>query len=157
MHPDNLRRFDELRAELSLALGEAIWAFSMIEGLTYDFVKEFALVLPPKRNGPQPFKFRVDAIVGRIELLEGQDEGKANALRYWDKALTLARRRNEIAHNPWGIWVSFETQEFRTELWSHEDREEKIDLPAVIKFRNDAREVASSLHHSLVTLKFSIP
>jgi hypothetical protein len=151
---DKLKRLEDLRTELSLALGEAIWAFSMIEGLTYDYLKELHIQMPGKTGVVPGFKSRVDPIMTSLELLEGQDEEKARALRYWSKALKLAHRRNEIAHNPWGIWISFDTQEFRTELWSHKDREEKIDLPAVIRFRNDAREVASNLHHSLITLEF---
>jgi hypothetical protein len=154
VHPDNLKRLTELRTELSLALGEAIWAFSMIEGVTYDFLKRLEYERPPGSKGHLTFKVRVENIVKRTKLIEGQDAEKAIALWYWDKALILADRRNEIAHNPWGIWISFETQEFRTEITSHEARGEKIDLNALRRFRDEAREVAGSLDHVLETLIF---
>ena len=143
---------EALADELSLALGRAVWAFSMIERLTYEYMSALSSEPLDVLMGDQPFKSRIKLVTHLIERIEGLAEEKKRALRYVQKAESLAHIRNTIAHNPWRIWIDFERKDFRTEIQKYTRHEKKFDLTAVQQFTEDAQEVAAGLEYVLRTL-----
>jgi hypothetical protein len=142
--------------ELSLALGRAIWAFSKIERLTYEYLKALSNEPLDVLMVDQPFKSRIKLIKQLVERLAGQHEDKAFALRQINKAESLADIRNMIAHNPWCIWIDFETKSVKSEIQKYHKREKKHDLSSICKFTEDAQKCASSLENALCRLRFML-
>jgi len=151
---EKIKYLEDLSAELAQALGEAVWAFSMIERLTYKYMKALSSEPLHTLMADQTFKARTKLIKHLIERLEGQEDAKTRALRYLDKAKKLASKRNVIAHNPWQIWIDLEAQEFRTEIQKFTDDEKNVDLAEVRKFRDEARETASGFEDALANLEY---
>ena len=153
MPPEHMREhFEEMHNELSLALGRAVWAFSMIERLTYEYMAALSTEPLDVLMGDQPFKSRIKLIKQLIKRIEGATEEKERALRYIQKAESLADTRNTIAHNPWRIWVDFEQKNFRTEIQKYTRQEKSFDLSAVRQFTEDAQEAASGMEGALCAL-----
>jgi hypothetical protein len=151
---DKIHYMEELRAELSQALGEAIWAFAMIEKKTYDYMRVLSSEPLHELMSGQSFRARAALIRKLIDRLQGQDENKAYALKYLEKGINLAHQRNTIAHNPWQIWIDFETSTFKTEIHKSIGDPKAIDLEAIRAFTNAAREAASGFEDALVHLKY---
>jgi hypothetical protein len=146
----------ELGDELSLALGRAIWAFSMIERLTYEYLSALSSEPLDVLMGDQMFKSRIRLMRHLVERLAGQQEEKEFALRQIDKAEKLAETRNVIAHNPWRIWIDFESKSFKSEIQKYTRKEKTFDLGRVREFTEDAQECASSLEYALSQLRLKL-
>jgi hypothetical protein len=149
-----IQYLEDLRAELSLALGEAIWAFAMIERQTYAYMRVLSSEPLHELMSGQSFRARTALIRKLIDRLQGQDENKVYALKYLEKAINLAHQRNTIAHNPWQIWIDFETSTFKTEIHKPIGDPTAIDLEAIRAFTNAAREAASGFEDALLHLKY---
>jgi hypothetical protein len=148
---------EELSAELAQALGEAVWAFSMVEKLTYRYMKALSSESLHVLMADQPFAARIRLIRHLVERLPGQEEEKAIAARCLNRAIELAKTRNMLAHNPWSIWVDLDTAEFMTAISKNTDENKTLDLTEVRAFRDAARELASSFEYSLEQLRYSGP
>ena len=146
-----------LSAELAQALGEAVWAFSMIEKLTYRYMKALSSEPLHVLMADQPFATRIRLIRHLVERLPGQEDEKATAARCLNRAIELAKTRNMLAHNPWSIWVDLDTAEFMTEISKITDENKTLDLNEVRGFRDAARELASSLEYALEQLRYVGP
>jgi hypothetical protein len=155
MESEQLHHLEKLRLELCQALGEAVWAFSMIEGLTYSYLRRLSSEPLHLLMGDQGFGARIKLIRHLVKRLSGQDEEKQRVQGYLNRAEELSRTRNLIAHNPWRIWIDFEASDFRTEIQKFTDETKKLDLSALREFTRDAQELASSLEHMLGALKFA--
>ena len=105
---DKIKYLEDLNAELAQALGEAIWAFAMVERLTYKYLRKLSSEPLDELMGDQLFRARLKLVRHLVQRLKGQDEDKALALHYISKAEKLAETRNLIAHNPWQTWIDFE-------------------------------------------------
>lgn len=143
----------DLRAELAQALGEAIWAFAMIERQTYEYMRALSSEPLHELMGGQMFGARMTLIKKLVNRLEGQDDDKAWALKYIDKAESLVRRRNTIVHNPWQIWIDFESNSFKSGIKKQTDEAATIDLKAMREFTAEAREAASGFEYALTQLR----
>lgn len=148
---------EELRAELSQALGEAIWAFSMVERFTYSYLKNLSSEPLHELMDDQSFGVRIRLIRKLIQRLKGQVEQKAIALRCLEKAEKLARTRNMLAHNPWRIWIDFDESKFKSEIRKVTDETKALDLETVRAFRDDASELAASFEYQLSQLHYPGP
>jgi hypothetical protein len=59
MESKQLHHLEKLRLELCQALGEAVWAFSMIEGLTYSYLRRLSSEPLHLLMGDQGFGARI--------------------------------------------------------------------------------------------------
>jgi len=141
-------------AELAQALGEAIWAFSMVERLTYRYLRKLSSEPLDELMADQPFKGRVRLIRHLVDRLQGQEEAKVRAKRYLDESEKLAATRNLLAHNPWQVWIDFEQSVFKSAVKKITNEKKSIDLEKVRAFRDDAGELASNLEHLLGELRY---
>ena len=151
---DKIKYLEDLKAELAQALGEAIWAFAMIEQLTYRYMKKLSSDRLDELMGGQQFKARIELVIKLVERLEGQENDKGVALSYLKKAQRLADRRNLLAHNPWQIWIDLDESKFKSEIKKVTDETKRVDLEMVRAFREDAGEIASTLEYVLGELRY---
>lgn len=154
---DKTHYLETLTAELAQALGEAVWAFSMIEKLTYRYMKSLSSEPLDMLMADQSFAARIKLIRHLMDRLKGQEETKAIAVMCLNRAVELAKTRNMLAHNPWSIWVDFDTAAFMTEIQKITDENKTLDLAEVRKFRDAARELASSFEYALTQLRYPGP
>ncbi|MFP3554027.1 hypothetical protein SB861_25460 [Paraburkholderia sp. SIMBA_049] len=154
---NKIKYLEDMRAELAQALGEAIWAFAMVERLTYGYMKKLSSDRLDELMGGQQFNARIQLMKRLVGRLEGQKEEKERTLRYINKAEQLAGRRNLLAHNPWQIWIDFDESKFKTEIKKVTDETKRLDLNMVREFREEAAEVASMLEHMLGELRYPCP
>lgn len=148
---------DALRNDLCHALGEAVWAFSTIERLTYRYMKALSTEPLHELMADQGFNARIKLIKRLIGRLTGQEKEKEFALGYLKKAESLAATRNMVAHNPWQIWVDFETDDIKGAIRKFDNDEPGLDIAEVRRFAADAQEAASGLEYALGDLRFPSP
>ncbi|CAM2196785.1 conserved protein of unknown function [Paraburkholderia kururiensis] len=154
---DKIQYLEDMKAELAQALGEAIWAFAMIERVTYSYMKKLSRDRLDELMGGQQFKARTDLVIKLVERLKGQEKEKAVALRHLKEAQNLAIERNLLAHNPWQIWIDLDESKFKSEIRKFNDETKKADLEKVRDFRERAGDVASTLEYVLGDLRFPGP
>ena len=148
---------EDMRAELSQALGEAMWAFAMVERLTYQYMKKLSSDALDELMGGQSFSARIRLIRKLVDRLKGQEEQKAVVVKCLKKAEQLADTRNTLAHNPWQIWIDFDESKFKSEIKKVTDEEKTLDLKQVRAFRDDAGELASTFEYQLSELRYPGP
>ena len=141
-----------LGEDLSLAVGQAIWAFARIEWLTYEYLKLLSSDRLDMLMGDQSFRARTKVIRKLILRSENTQAQKDQALDWISQAEKLSEQRNIIVHNPWQIWVDFDRRDFMSEIQRYEKRDKKLDLAQVRTFTERAQEVASGLKDSLNAL-----
>ena len=69
---------DGLNAELAQELGKAIWAFALIERLTYKYLRKLSSEPPDALMGDLNFGARVKLIRHLVVRLEGQAEDRVS-------------------------------------------------------------------------------
>ena len=144
---------DELTDELSLKLGQAVWAFARIEKLLFDYTKQ--LSKEDDLNdllGYQPIKKRIEIIKKLINSTKNLNSEKQEALACLDKVFKLSKEGNQIAHNPWSIWVDLEDRALKTEIQDAQNKSQPINKQKITKFTKDAQELAPQLKNSLIPL-----
>ena len=151
--PEERHYLDVLTDELSLKLGQAVWAFARIEKLLFDYTKQ--LSKEDDLNdllGYQPIKKRIEIIKKLINAIENLNSEKQEALACLDRVFKLSKDRNQIAHNPWSIWVDLEERVFKTEIHDPQNKSQPINKQKITKFTKDAEELAFQLKNSLIPL-----
>lgn len=147
--PSYLESFSE---DLSLALGRAIWSFSMIEAATFDYLKQLSTEPLHELMVDQLFKARLGLVTKLVERIEGFAVEKERAIDFLRRAGELAKIRNAIAHNPWRVWVDFDLKKLQAHLQSPKANAQAHTLATVRKFTADAQEVSSGLFEILRSL-----
>jgi len=138
--------------ELSLAVGQAVWAFTRIEWLTYEYLKRLSRDELDVLMADQFFRARTKVMRKLILRSEKSQAEKDRAIDWIKQAEQLADQRNIIVHNPWQIWIDFARRDFMTEIQRYAKRDTTLDLAEVRAFTERAQEVASGLKDSLNTL-----
>lgn len=138
-----------LNAELAQALGEAIWAFSMVERLTYRYLKILSQEGLDELLADQALKVRIRVIRQLLGRVQGRDKIVADVERCLDRAEKLAATRNLLAHNPWQVWVDFEQSALRSAVRKVTNESKSLDLVMVRNFRDEAGELASTFDYLL--------
>jgi len=138
--------------ELSLAVGQAIWAFARIEWLTYEYLKRLSRDELDVLMADQLFRVRAKVMRRLVERLEKANDKKDQALGWISQAEQLSDQRNTIVHNPWQIWIDFDRRDFMTEIQRYAKQHKKLDLAQVRAFTERAQQVASGLKESLAAL-----
>lgn len=138
--------------ELSLAVGQGIWAFTRIEWLTYEYLRRLSRDELDVLMGDQLFRARTKVVRKLILRSEKAQAVKDQAISWISRAEQLAEQRNTIVHNPWQIWIDFNRRDFMTEIQRYAKRDTKLDLAQVRTFSGRAQEVASGLQDSLNAL-----
>ena len=143
---------EKLSEELSLALGEAVWAFGKIETLTYKYIKKLSKDDLIDLFGHQSIGKRIDLIKKLINRINGLDKEKAEAISSLNKVTQFISDRNTLAHNPWLIWIDFELNDFVTEIQNVSNPSQKLNLEGVKKFTVDVQELTQELRANLNTI-----
>ena len=146
------RAVSELSSDLSLALGRAIWAFSVVESATFDYMQKLSKEPLHELMDDQLFKARVKLVRRLIERIEGFHTEKANALQYLSQAERLANTRNAIAHNPWRVWADLEARELRANIQPRRANAVALTRKSVEKFTAEAQALAVGLFGALGSL-----
>jgi hypothetical protein len=152
-----MKYLEDMHAELSQALGEAMWAFAMVERLTYQYMRKLSSDSLDELMGGQSFAARIRLIRKLVERLNGQEQTKAIVMACLRRADQLADTRNLIAHNPWQIWIDFDESKYKSEIKKVTNEEKALDLEQVRAFRDDAGELASMLECQLAELRYPGP
>ena len=144
---------EALHNQLSSVLGEAIWAFSKIESLTYDYLRVLSIEPLHELMQGQAFASRCTVAERLVNRIEGRTEEKARALAAIQRARHLAKHRNRIAHNPWKIWIDFSKREFQAGIIHPAQQNEFEISPAFVKqFSAAAQQAATELEGALNAL-----
>lgn len=143
---------DELGDGLSLALGRAVWAFSGIEKLMFEYMKQLSKDDLHDLIGHQTIYKRIEIIKKLINRIKGFDIEKAEATLSLDKIAKFITNRNTLAHNPWLTWIDFERREFVTEIQNVSNPTQKLNLKDVEKFTVDVGELTQELKDKLNVL-----
>jgi hypothetical protein len=154
---DKIVYMEDMRAELSQALGEAMWAFAMVERLTYQYMRKLSSDSLDELMGGQSFSARISLIRKLVDRLKGQEQSKAIVMKCLKTAETLASTRNTLAHNPWQIWIDFDESKFKSEIKKVTNEEKTLDLEQVRAFRDAAGELASTFEYQLGDLRYPGP
>jgi hypothetical protein len=154
---EKIKYLEDMRAELSQALGEAMWAFAMVERLTYRYMRALSSEPLDELMADQPFKVRIRLMRRLVNRLQGQDQAKSVVMCCLERAEKLADTRNMLAHNPWQIWIDFEESKFKSEIKKITNEEKTLDLEQVRAFRDNAGELASTLEYQLGLLHYPGP
>jgi hypothetical protein len=138
--------------ELALAVGQAICAFTRIEWLIYEYLKQLSLDDLDLLMADQLFRTRTIVLRRLVERLGKAKDKKDQALAWITSAEQLSEKRNTIVHNPWQIWIDSKRRDFMTEIQRYAKRDKKLDLAQVRDFTERAQEIASGLKESLAAL-----
>ena len=151
--PSRFPELEELHNQLSLALGEAIWAFSKVESLTYDYLRVLSTEPLHELMDGQSFASRCKLAERLVSRIEGREAEKVRALAALKRALSLANNRNRIAHNPWRIWIDFCKRDLQAGIF-HSVRQGDVEVTPefVRKFATDAQGAATELDDALRAL-----
>jgi len=150
--PEPRGHLESLSDDLSLALGRAVWAFSVIESATFDYLKQLSTEPLHELMIEQLFKASLSLVLKLVERIEGFPDEKANAQRFLKRAEELAKTRNAIAHSPWRIWADFELRELRAHIQPPKANAKAHTLETVRQFTADAEEVSVGLFEALGSL-----
>ncbi|MFM0062944.1 hypothetical protein [Paraburkholderia aspalathi] len=134
-----------------------MWAFAMIERLTYRYMKKLSSDSLDELMGGQSFTARTRLIRKLVDTLKGQDQTKAVVMTCLKTAEKLANTRNTLAHNPWQIWIDFDESKFKSAIKNVTNENAKLDLEQVRAFRDEAGELASTLEYQLAELRYPGP
>jgi hypothetical protein len=148
----NSRAFKSDTEKLAAILGEAIWAFSKIERMTYEYLK--ALSVEPLHHFMQGVSFsgRLAVIKQLILRIENYDAPKTSALGALKEADALAKTRNLIAHNPWSISINFTTKDLDFHIEKVTDQTVQITYNELEKFIADCNTLHDKFEHALAQL-----
>lgn len=140
--------FEPFYDEVALALGRAVWAFSAIESLTFEFLQQLSTEPLHELMADQLFKSRTRLVRALVSRLNGFDSEKAVALAFLERAEKLAARRNAIAHNPWSVWADLDEKRMKAAIYSRKQgKPETID--SLRDFIVQAEEVHSGMQAAL--------
>ena len=145
---------DSFSDELSLALGRAVWAFSAIELITHDYLRQLSTEPLHELMAGQSFRVRTRLVAQLLARIDSFPREKADATRYLKRAEGLAEIRNAIAHNPWQVWADFDLRELRAQIKPVRANSEGQTLESVRKFTAEAQEVATGLSQALRMLPY---
>lgn len=76
---------DAFSDELSLTLGRAVWAFSAIELVTNDYLRQLSTEPLHELMAGQSFRVRTRLVAQLLARIEGCQQEKAEATRYLRK------------------------------------------------------------------------
>lgn len=143
---------ETLYQELSLALGDAVWAFARIEWLTYEYVGALSTDRLDELVGDISFRSRTSILRRLVERRDSPEPHKKRALGLIDDAEKLSEKRNIIVHNPWRIWVDLDAREFMTEIQRYSKRDKKLNLKELREFVERATSLEARLKEALSAL-----
>jgi hypothetical protein len=147
-----MKDLNQMGAELSMALGSAIWAFAQIEKLTYEFIaKQYADSIDDL-IGELSFRSRTKILRKIIKEKKPSSDKLNRVIKAINEANKLSEERNIIVHNPWKIWIDLDEKEFKTEIQKHTQPEKKLDLNQLLEFAAKANAVETKLRFSLNAL-----
>lgn len=145
---------ESLSDDLALALGRAIWAFSVVESATFDYMQQLSREPLHELMNDQLFRARVKLVRRLIQRIDGFAKEKANATLLLERAEKLAETRNAIAHNPWRIWADFEVRELRANIQPPRANAKAHTLESIEGFTAEAQDVSVGLFSALASLPF---
>lgn len=116
--------------ELAQKLGEAIWAFALVERATYRYMRKLSSDTLDVLMADQSIPVRIRVIKQLIARSDGPEAMKQLAYKCLKSITELAEERNLFAHNPFHTWIDFDAREFVHEI-------EKVTDPSKVKSLDD--------------------
>jgi hypothetical protein len=147
-----MKILNQMGAELSMALGGAIWAFAQIEKLTYEYIaKQYADPIDDL-IGELSFGSRTKILRRIVKQKNPPHEKLDRVNKALNEANKLSEERNIIVHNPWRVWIDLDEREFKAEIRKHTKPEKKLDLKQLSEFGVKANAVETELRNALDSL-----
>jgi len=143
---------EDLYRDLSLALGDAVWAFARIEWITYNHINSYYSDSVDNLIVEIGFANRAEILKKIIKDKKPISDNRDKAIDAINKAIKLAKERNLIVHNPWKIWIDLDAKEFMTEIEKFAAPGKSINLDGVRAFVNKAEAVELELKEALNAL-----
>ncbi|HDR9164788.1 TPA: hypothetical protein QDB28_005223 [Burkholderia vietnamiensis] len=140
--------------ELSMTLGQAIWAFARVERVTYLYMKQLSTDTLDVLMADQSIPTRIRVIKHLINRATGPESIKQQALTCLKRIHALAEKRNLIAHNPWSTYLDLDAGEFVGEIEKVTDASEVISKAELEKFSRDALDLAANFESALSELRY---
>lgn len=137
--------FDELSEELTLKLGQAVWAFTKIESLTYEYIHNIGGEIVFKLMKSQNFGSRVQVL--KVLVAQRTDDPD-EIVSLLDDAIKLAAQRNTIVHNPWSTYISFDG-ELVSEIQKYTNPNDKFTPEQLVDFSIRAQTLEEKLRNAL--------
>lgn len=143
---------DELYQELSGLLGEAVWAFSRIEWLTYEFVGHLTDEGVAQLLDGVSFRSRTSMLKKLVNRGEWDRSVKDEAVAALKVVNKLSEDRNVFVHNPWKVYVDFDKREFEGELRKYTDERKAVRKEELRQFIESCKEAQERLENAFKAL-----
>ena len=153
MRESHRMEFDELKQNLVSALGEAVWAFSLLEKQSNFYIKAFSEGPMLKILAGQSYAARVKAILVLVE--DAQHIGSSHQTHIkalFETSLKLAKRRNLLVHSPWSIWIDPQSTELRDHVQDSKQLED-ITIDTVRRFVQEAYQLVERMALALAAVR----
>ncbi|MEM5317254.1 hypothetical protein [Paraburkholderia sp. JHI869] len=151
---DEIPYLQQLHTDLATLLGEAIWAFALVERETYRYMKKLSSDTLDILMADQSIPVRIRVIKHLIERAEGTETMKQCAFKCIKRVHTLAETRNHIAHNPFSTWVDLDAEVFVSEIEKVTDNRQILSLEQLEEFARNAHTLASEMADALSDLSY---
>jgi hypothetical protein len=149
---ETLKTLDELYAELSSELGNAVWSFARIEWLVYEYIGSLSEDRVDELIGEINFYPRIKILKRLIDRSEASEAAKRTAVDVLVEAEKLAERRNIIVHNPWRVSADFQKKEFLSKFRKCSNQDKTVSREQLKEFTEEANNVQERLKEALDAL-----
>jgi hypothetical protein len=146
---------EELVDELSLALGEAVWAFARIERTTYSYLKALSTDSLDVLMAGVMLRGRLQVMEHLIARANGKDSMRQLALKCVDRIDKLSNKRNLFVHNPWMTSIDLDRNTFVSEIEKITDDTKRMSLAELRQFTIDCTQLNEDLHNALSELNYN--
>jgi hypothetical protein len=140
--------------ELAQKLGEAIWAFALVERATYRYMKKLSSDTLDVLMADQSIPVRIRVIKQLIARADGSESMKQLAYRCVKAISDLAEERNLFAHNPFHTWIDFDAREFVHEIEKVTDPSQVKSLDEMQEFTRKSQMLAEEFENALSYLTY---
>ncbi|WP_186151550.1 hypothetical protein [Burkholderia gladioli] len=140
--------------DLAQKLGEAIWAFALVERATYRYMKKLSSDTLDILMADQSIPVRIRVIKQLIARADGPESMKQLAYRCIKTVSQLAEERNLFAHNPFHTWIDFDASEFVHEVEKVTDPSQVKSLDEMEAFTQKSLTLAEEFEDALAHLTY---
>jgi len=141
--------------ELAQKLGEAIWAFALVERATYRYMKKLSSDTLDVLMADQSIPVRIRVIKQLIGRSHGSESMKQLAYQCVKAISELAEDRNLFAHNPFHTWIDFDAREFVHEIEKVTDPSQVRSLTEMETFTRKSLTLAAEFEEALSHLTYT--
>lgn len=140
--------------DLAQKLGEAIWAFALVERATYRYMKKLSSDTLDVLMADQSIPVRIRVIKQLIARADGPESMKQFAYKCVKAISELSEERNLFAHNPFHTWIDFDAREFVHEIEKVTDASQVKSLGEMEAFTQKSLTLAEEFEDALAHLTY---